>query len=1204
MRRRGFLINSAVIVLIIPLLLLLAVYSNAQSQITNSQSERLELQRLSWAVSYVQADMKNALRISGKRALVSMINYVVNGSFITKANVTMADLMLDGKAPGITGLNIMANQTLKHWLDSVAAKLRENGLVLSTSDVSFYLQVDPLDSFQIAVKARITNVTIRDLNGRVIYRGSLPTKGYVYSVIDITGLEDPSYALATKSSPYKVSRVINICNFPYPEIGAKPVKWVLGVGNSTVLHIVGDYYSSIFLNSTAIWTVSPQSKLFNLSANPERIFGNRDRGVLVYGNVTLPTLRGNWGNVSTNYNYRVNFTLTNFRPDSLTLLVIDMNDWTYGGKSLNQLIAHTDDSASILIYDSNGRQIPFWIEYWSPNGKLWLWMKTTNVNSYSLYFSDDPSLETRGYDASGLFYVLDDFLYKNTDFWNYNDSVQYSVGKSWLFFNSTGETRAAVSRATFSEPFFVRWGMNTSQLNAGVGLYRPPTAGQNYLDVVVRYGRVNDSYVYWPYNTSGTSSVSRLSDVIYYNFTEGRWNAPPARTYDGDTHWINTSTDAQTAKEWLDEQLVRINGTSVAYRSIQVPIYLNSTQIQGILYSGNNASIEIVNDEGKPVPFWIEYWNKNGALIWVKVNLTRRYYTKVISDYTWKPYNYVYGFSIGSDNSLRYSHGTYPYYNSRTFYYITLNTYVGTHLKILYNTGEETRGNGSAVFEFFDNFSYLKAGMSSSEIATLLKQHGWNVGGNTNYLSAGNGVLELGSSSLKYKNRLWLWTKKTFPYYRYVIGMDVYIRNQPFWMWYIDSTNWAWMEHVIGKYGYLGDFNVQSGGYDDKLDTGGRYKKNAWTQVEIAIDYNWISDNYADVTTYQNQTGPFIGTWSGDTKEVSYYDGWIDDIYSENNTAVGLGQFYKGPSEYQFFYVRKYLNLTLLNETIIKHQATHKPVEYEATGSSWTPYLILWKNWIQLTSGGYSPSGFNRYDLNVSATELNLTRVTGTSTISYTGSFTGSWNVSIVAKVANGNGEAKFDWIIIGPPYVTSGVTFSGVLQSPNIVQPYSYSSAAFDLQPFLNCLENDSYFGVYAGPSLFERLEGKLNPADTGINGEYWNAAKAMQRALGLASNGHYYPIGLVSFVYPPADTLLMEAAASTGKGATNVSSADYYWFSYYFPSTFTDPATPLRGYRVWGISWGTGSYSYLSSIQFFLDNGSAYVVFGRDVWKYLSYR
>ncbi|NJF25542.1 DUF2341 domain-containing protein [Thermococcus sp. Bubb.Bath] len=1199
MRRRGFLINSAVLVLLIPLLLLTATYTQVHYQIINSQSENMELEKLNWAVNYLDTDLRNTLQISGKRAILAMVNYTVsNEKFLSKANVSMRNLMINGKIEGYTS-PLMGNQTLLYWFNTASNELIKRGLILRPSgnlEDSIDMEIVPLTSFKVAVKARIKNITLMDMNGKVIYQGSLPVRGYLYTVIDLDGVEDPVYAISTNGQYH---RMIQPCSFSYPEFGEKPVKWLTGAGNSSVTHLVGTYGENILYSNDTIWSNSPEAKLVNPSVNPLELFRDGDRGYLYFGNVSVPVIGNNWA-VSSSYKYRVNFTVdsNNFKPNSLTLLIMDTTSVRIEGKTLNKWVAHTSDKASILIYDSNGDPVNFWIEYWDSNsGKLWLWMKTTDVNKYSLYVSDDPSLETRG-DPSGLFYLIDDFLYKNTDLWDFQSGT---VSNGWYTFNNQiSGSDTAISKKGFKPPFFVRWGMNTTNADAGVGIYRPPQGGgENYIDVVVRYGKLTKKSVYWPYNTTGTSSVSSLNDLRY------SWKK-------GYTRYIYSLSDAQTAKSWLDSKLAKINGTTVEYKDYQVPIYLNVTTIQGINANGGKAAIKVVDENGNPLPFWIEYWNDNGALIWVKVNLSARYYTGIGSK---KIKGTLFGKTVYSIYKVKESRGTLSYESrsdtyykipfvkteKHTYYYITRYSYAGAHIKILYNTGSETRGDGDKVFEFFDDFN--EPSLDTSK---------WNIGGDSSYISLSNGVLTLNGDSDPSTSDVWLWTRKTFPYYSYVVGMEVKVSSLAAqgWLWYLDNTNWAWMEDVYpkykgrkykGTYGHLYDFNVGNGN-GNYYEDGGGYLTDEWTHIEVAVDdYHLIGDHYADMISYQNQSGPFVGTWSGNTTHVSYYDGFWDDIYAQNNTAIGLAQF-MGSTSYDFIYVRKYLDLNSLTETVKKHEAQNKPTEYEATGSA--TQLALWKNWEELAKTTDGTSGFNRYELNVSSTRLNLTRITSNAHVGYNGDFSGSWNVSIVGK---GVGSQSFDWIIVGPPYVTSGVKF-GTPEGSGLVVWKAYASAAFDLQPFLSCLVNDRYFGLYDAPSFFERLEGKLDPASTGKNGEYWEAAKKMQEELGIAKDGSYYPIGLVSFIYYPSDDDLTSALKLLEKDPNSaignaISFADYYWLGYYFKDKFAQVATSPKAYRMWGISMGTGDYAYLSGVGFLIDNSTAETIMGKNAWKYLIY-
>ena len=61
----------------------------------------------------------------------------------------------------------------------------------------------------------------------------------------------------------------------------------------------------------------------------------------------------------------------------------------------------------------------------------------------------------------------------------------------------------------------------------------------------------------------------------------------------------------------------------------------------------------------------------------------------------------------------------------------------------------------------------------------------------------------------------------------------------------------------------------------------------------------------------------------------------------------------------------------------------------------------------------------------------------------------------------------------------------------------HSSNATAYNLQPFIECILDQRYFGTYEGWSFFERLEG------TSINHEaYFNLSKQMQDELGVAEN------------------------------------------------------------------------------------------------------
>ncbi|WP_297556515.1 hypothetical protein [Thermococcus sp.] len=219
MKRNGFLINVAVIVILIPLLLLVAVYEGVSSSIVNAQSQNLLLSRDTFAISTVKKDFQNALDLSLKRAYLSLTDYVITNGFLTSTNASyaMKTLMLDGTLNGIPQSE-MENVTLKAWFNNLVSYLSSLGLTISPSNFSAFkshlnLTIAPLDSFHIVAIAKINNITIRDSSGRVMFSGSIPSRGFIYATVSITGFEDP---LLPASLNGIYTRVINPCEIPYP----------------------------------------------------------------------------------------------------------------------------------------------------------------------------------------------------------------------------------------------------------------------------------------------------------------------------------------------------------------------------------------------------------------------------------------------------------------------------------------------------------------------------------------------------------------------------------------------------------------------------------------------------------------------------------------------------------------------------------------------------------------------------------------------------------------------------------------------------------------------------------------------------------------------------------------------------------------------------------------------------------------------------
>ncbi|CAB49721.1 DUF2341 domain-containing protein [Pyrococcus abyssi] len=430
--RRAFILNSAVLILLIPVLLLIATYEDVTSFIVTSQSERIQLKKTTNLVDFLNLDFQRALEISGKRAVVAVVDYIsLTGNFISptyKSNNTIADLIRRGNSPSITGYDpnrIMQGQTIESWLSNISKLLNKQGYRLSPSiqDIAkkTEIKVTPLDAFRIAIKARIPNITIMDKAGKIVYSGPIPSdNSYVYSIVDITELEDPLFSAMTGG---RYHRSIKACNYALPEFGQRPITFANGSGESTEPVILGRYGESLLYNSTHIWDENGNYAT-NFTINgiriptSEIIKNNGDVGVLNFVNIS--TFQGYiW---CSGLEYRVNITIKNNVGKDLTdyQIPIIISTSKLPANIVNFIFQNTNytgntdvfkNGASIAIYDSNCNRIPFWIEYWDPqNERALIWIRDSIQNgqskTYSLYFGEGTPTKGNGND---VFLFFDDF---------------------------------------------------------------------------------------------------------------------------------------------------------------------------------------------------------------------------------------------------------------------------------------------------------------------------------------------------------------------------------------------------------------------------------------------------------------------------------------------------------------------------------------------------------------------------------------------------------------------------------------------------------------------------------------------------------------------------------------------------------------------------------------------------------------------------
>ncbi|AFK22817.1 DUF2341 domain-containing protein [Pyrococcus sp. ST04] len=460
--RRGFIINASILVMLIPILLLLATYEEISSQVILSQSERAYSERVYQVISSLQLEFKRALEISGKRALIAAIDYVaVTGKFISPtygANNTIRDLILKGNSPPLAGYDverIMGNQTIEAWLGEVEKQLRKQGLLFGVNRDSIIrnttILIAPLDSFRIVIKGRINSIVIKDLAGKIVYKGSIPEKGYVYSIVDLNGLEDPMFSAVTGG---RYQRIVRACKYAYPEIFAKPVKVIEGSGVSSTSPVIGRYSTAVtsdtiyigekYPGDGALAYVLKEGDFSETTApiivnttvggelvNPADVFKEGDMGVLVFGSAVT------WCNYT--YPYRVSFTVPASYIGKLVLLEFNATDYPFSS------IPHSGASGALVLYTPDCVEASYWIESWDDQ-KVLIWLRPTTT-TYYIYYSKSSDVP---YKRGSLLSVFGA---------NYTQNVTLSPGTVFPLFT------------TAQREFFVRYNLSASwnnDFNGGV----------------------------------------------------------------------------------------------------------------------------------------------------------------------------------------------------------------------------------------------------------------------------------------------------------------------------------------------------------------------------------------------------------------------------------------------------------------------------------------------------------------------------------------------------------------------------------------------------------------------------------------------------------------------------------------------------------------------------------------------------------------
>jgi len=138
----------------------------------------------------VDSDMKNAIYISGYRAIVGLTDYVTsNGTYVLSSDSSLMELFMDGTVDGYAS-PLMANNTFPDWVLKMEGKGTQIGVNLTLNITSVSVSQESPWTVRFTVESDI-NLTDQKSTASWTKHKTL------YSDISILGFEDPWYALHT-----------------------------------------------------------------------------------------------------------------------------------------------------------------------------------------------------------------------------------------------------------------------------------------------------------------------------------------------------------------------------------------------------------------------------------------------------------------------------------------------------------------------------------------------------------------------------------------------------------------------------------------------------------------------------------------------------------------------------------------------------------------------------------------------------------------------------------------------------------------------------------------------------------------------------------------------------------------------------------------------------------------------------------------------
>lgn len=184
---KGQIYSLIVIVLVIPLLIFIITYITFIEKTNTEIIDKIVADQIHQTEKIISNDFDKAITTAGKRAILSLINIIINGSNITNPEVFMVELMTNGSYNG-TSEPIMFGNTIEDWKNKILTVGINFNKSLSYSNVTSSAD----DEFDILTSLQYSVSVVDRTNRSRIEKND--TKNVL---ISIEGFDDPLFLIKT-----------------------------------------------------------------------------------------------------------------------------------------------------------------------------------------------------------------------------------------------------------------------------------------------------------------------------------------------------------------------------------------------------------------------------------------------------------------------------------------------------------------------------------------------------------------------------------------------------------------------------------------------------------------------------------------------------------------------------------------------------------------------------------------------------------------------------------------------------------------------------------------------------------------------------------------------------------------------------------------------------------------------------------------------